>query len=108
MNILTAHQVKQKMDQNPETKLIMVLGTKAYNKGHIPGSLDISDLEVVKRTFSKSTQIIVYCSDITCPVSYKAYKRLEKAGYEKIFRLAGGLQEWEESGFDLIKDNTNN
>jgi len=104
MNILTAPQVKQKMDQNSKIKLIMVLGTKAYNISHIPDSLDISNVETVKKTFSKSTEIIVYCSDIACPVSYKVYKKLEKAGYKKIYRLAGGLQEWEESGFDLIKD----
>jgi len=103
MNILTAHEVKQKMDQDPEIKLIMVLGTQAYNKSHIPHSLDISNVETVIRTYSKSTEIIVYCSDLTCPVSYKAYTRLEQAGFENIFRLAGGLQEWEESGFDLIK-----
>ena len=107
MNILTAHQVKEKMAQNPETKLIMVLGTNAYNKAHIPGSLDMSDIETVKMTFSKNVEIIVHCSDVACPASYKAYGLLEQAGYKNIYRLAGGLNEWEESGFDLITDNTN-
>ena len=108
MKILTALQVKNKMEQDPNIKLVMTLSAKAYAKCHIPGSLNISDIEVAKKQFPKNTKIIVYCSDQACLASYYAYQELEKAGYQNIWRFAGGLVEWSTEGFPLKESNTIN
>lgn len=103
MNILTAQEVKNKITQNPEIKLIMTLSPIAYQKCHIPNSLNVWDINLAKAQFSKETEIIVYCSDKTCMASFYAYQQLEEEGYQKIWRFAGGLVEWEEMGFDLVE-----
>lgn len=106
MKILNAEQVKKRMISNPETKLVMTLGPKAFAKCHIPGSINIYDIEVAKQQFSKGVDIIVYCSDQSCRASFYAYEQLEKAGYENIWRFAGGLREWSGAGYPLIESKT--
>lgn len=102
MKILTANQVKNKMEQNPKIGLVMTLGPKAFAKAHIPGSLNVWDINTAKERFPKEMEIIVYCSDKTCMASYAAYQQLENAGYQNIWRFAGGLMEWTEMGYPLV------
>ncbi len=104
MNVLTANEVKQIMQTKPDTVLIMVLNSAAYEKAHIPKSINIDNISIAEQQFSKDTHIIVYCSDSTCMASFQAYKQLELAGFNKIWRFAGGLREWDEMGYELIKN----
>jgi len=101
MKILNAQQVKRKMSEDQSIKLVMTLGEKAFTKCHIPGSLCISDIDSAIKKLPKNTEIIVYCSDKTCMASYYAYQQLEQAGYENIWRFAGGLMAWNKAGFAL-------
>ena len=102
MKILTAQQVQIKTTENPKIKLVMTLGPKAYTKCHIPGSLNIWDIETAKSKFTKDTEIIVYCSDRACAASFHAYNQLKREGYQNIWRFAGGLVEWSEAGYPLV------
>lgn len=104
MKTLTAPQVKNKLENDPEVQLVMTLYPQAFDKCHIPKSINIWDIEMAKQRFSKSTEIIVYCSDHTCMASYQAYHELEKAGYQNIWRFSGGLREWNEAGYPLIEE----
>ena len=101
MKILTAQQVNNKIKENPTIQLVMTLGPKAFAKAHIPGSHNIWDINLAKEQFPKDTEIIVYCSDKTCMASYAAYQQLEHAGYQHIWRFAGGLVEWSEAGYEV-------
>ena len=101
MKILTAQQVKNKMEHQADVRLVMTLGPKSFNKCHIPGSLNIWDIKTAEKAFPKEAEIIVYCSDHTCMSSYYAYKQLENAGFNNIWRFAGGLVEWHQAGYDL-------
>ena len=102
MNIISAEQVKEIIENDSEIKLIMVLSKEAFTKAHIPGSINISDIENAKHSLELQEKIIVYCSDINCVASYYAYQQLEQAGYKNIWRFAGGLKEWEDAGFELV------
>lgn len=101
MKTLTAQEVKQKLQENPDTKLVMTLGPAAFDKCHIPGSLNVWDIKTAEALFPNDVEIIVYCSDRSCMASYYAYQQLERAGYENIWRFAGGLTEWDQNGFPL-------
>ena len=101
MKILTAIQVRKLLKSDPEIRLVMVLGNKAYEKAHIPGSINISNIEDARIEFPRHTKIIVYCSDHACVASYQAYLLLENAGYKNIWRFAGGLREWSDAGYEL-------
>ena len=101
MKTLTALEVKNKLSISPETMLVMTLGPEAFKKCHIPGSLNISDIETALQRLNKDDQIIVYCSDKQCLASYFAYQQLEQNGFQNIWRFAGGLLEWTENGFPI-------
>lgn len=101
MKILTAKEVNQKLTDESDIILVMVLSEKAFQKAHIPNSLNISDIEVAKEKLPIESKIIVYCSDSACVASYQAYQQLESAGYKNIWRFAGGLLEWNEAGYKL-------
>ena len=101
MNILTANQVKRKISEEPTTHLIMVLNESAFKKAHIPGSLNISNIDDALKLLSINEPIIVYCSDNACIASYMAYQQLDQAGYKHIWRFAGGLREWTEHGYEV-------
>jgi len=103
MKTLSALQVKNKIAQNPKTKLVMTLGPHAYAKCHIPGSLNIWNIESAKMQFERNVEIIVYCSDRTCLASIYAYQQLEQAGYSRIWRFSGGLVEWNKAGYPLVE-----
>ena len=101
MKILSAQQVKNKMERNPQAKVVMTLGPKAYAKSHIPGSINIWNITLAKEQFSQDTEIIGYCSDQRCMASYYAYQQLAQAGFNNIWRFAGGLNEWSDAGYPL-------
>ena len=89
------------MNSNTDIQLVMTLGPKAFTMCHIPGSLNIWDIETALDRFDLDDEIIVYCSDVACLASYYAYMQLEDAGFTNIWRFAGGLREWSQSGYPL-------
>jgi rhodanese-related sulfurtransferase len=45
--------------------------------------------------------IVIHCSNPLCPANIIGDQILERNGYKKIRRYAGGLQDWEEAGYPL-------
>ena len=103
MKTLTAQQVKTLMSSQDDLQVIMTLSPAAFAKSHIPGSINIWNTDDALASIPKDTQIVVYCSDVTCMASYHAYNELIAAGYQNVWRFAGGLLEWEAAGYQLIE-----
>ena len=102
MNLISREELKKKIDNNDEFKLVMTLGDFAFNAKHIPGSIQIDNEEKrKKKLLSPEDEIVVYCSGPNCTASLKAYSLLAKAGFTNIRRFAGGLEEWEDAGYPL-------
>ena len=106
MRTLTASEVKAMMDNNPQVQVVMTLSPAAFAKCHIPGSINIWDVNTAKSRFSPETPIILYCTDTTCMASYQAYHEMERAGYQKLWRFAGGLVAWAAAGYPLNQQPT--
>lgn len=87
-------------------KLLDVLSSDSYNKGHIDGALSFPVNEINKATagsrLSKSDDIIVYCGSFQCSASTEAAKKLSALGYN-VLDYKGGLKEWQEKGNQLVK-----
>ena len=49
-------------------------------------------------------EIIVYRAHVHCPASIRAYRLLERSGYTRVRRYAGGIADWEEAGYPLAGD----
>ena len=101
MNYINAKQLKSFMDEGFEFKLINALEEHKFRAKHIPGSLNFHTKEDIKKNLSKDDLIIVYCTDAACNKSIIFYHFLESMGFEKIFRFAGEMCEWEEKCYPV-------
>ena len=55
-------ELKGKLERGDDFTLAMVLGEWTYRAKHIPGSLNVTTLEVALEIFDPEDEIIVYCS----------------------------------------------
>jgi rhodanese-related sulfurtransferase len=101
LNLIDRDELKEKLDQGEDFKLVMTLGEWAFRASHIPGSLNINDIEISKELLSPDEEIVVYCSDERCISSRAAYHFLIQNGYKNVRRYAGGLSDWDDAGYPL-------
>lgn len=101
MRLIDREEVKQKLDRGDDFKLVMVLGEWAYRAKHIPGSLHLDTIEKALQALDTNDEIVVYCSGPSCVASVAAYRMLTQNGYGNVRRYAGGLEDWERSGYPL-------
>jgi hypothetical protein len=48
MNLISREELKEKLDRGDKFKLVNALGEWAFNAKHIPGSINISNIQVKK------------------------------------------------------------
>jgi rhodanese-related sulfurtransferase len=101
MKLITRQELKAKLDQDDDFKLVMVLREYAFNAKHIPGSLHIFNPKEVREVLDPNDEIIVYCSGPDCHASVDAFYILREMGYTNVRRYAGGILDWEEAGYPL-------
>ena len=102
---IKAEELKEKMDNEEDFTLINVLSRDEYKKEHIPGSINIPYKEIAQHSdgLEKDDEIIVHCSDIFCDASPTAASKLEKLGFENVIDFEGGMDEWKEKGYPVVK-----
>lgn len=91
---ITLEELKEK--QSRGSIIIDVRNKRAYNEGHIEGSINIPEYEI-NRLFTKiipykDMPIVVYCSSGYRSVT--AYRKLKKLGYTEVYNLYGGLENY--------------
>jgi rhodanese-related sulfurtransferase len=101
MNLISREELKGKLDQAADIKLVFALGAWQYRAKHIPGSLHFNDRAEALQRLEQDDEIIVYCSNPACAASRFAYRFLMNHGYKNVRRYAGGLSEWEDAGYLL-------
>jgi rhodanese-related sulfurtransferase len=104
VRVISADELKAKLDQKDDFKLVNALGEWEFRAKHIPGSLHFPTIREALRTLKPEQEIVVYCSNPSCRASYLMYRELQKRGFKKIRRFEGGLAAWEESGYPLEGD----
>ncbi|MGH8581536.1 MAG: rhodanese-like domain-containing protein [Gammaproteobacteria bacterium] len=89
-----------------EAVVIDVRDKSAYKKGHIAGALSIPLAEAKQRIaeidIDRKRPIVLYCHSGNTSVG--AVGDLVKAGFENIYRLKGGMLEWQDSHLPVTKD----
>lgn len=101
MNTLSRADLKRMNEQQHEDfVLINVLPQKAFNESHIRTSVNVPHerddfTEMVEAIAGrKDRKIVVYCASFDCDASPKAAKKLEAAGFTKVFDYEGGTKDW--------------
>lgn len=103
---ITKNQLKKKLDQNSNLKLVNVLSEKKFEEKHIPSSINIPVTEIEKsapQRLDKEDEIVVYCADFECQASPKAAKKLEELGFKNIYDYEGGIDDWQDAGYKIVE-----
>ena len=97
MNLIDRDELREKLERHDEFMLVMALPAHSSANKRIPTSLNLAALHGL----DPDEEIVVYCGGEYCAESIYAYYRLERAGFTRIRRYAGGIPDWEEAGFPL-------
>jgi rhodanese-related sulfurtransferase len=101
MNTITRDELKARLDSREPVQLMMALGRQDYERLHIPGSINFENWEDAAQALSREQELVIYCANPYCPASVRAYLQLEKQGFTRLARFAGGIEEWMAAGFPL-------
>ena len=101
MWMITLEDLQEKMDRGDDFKLVMTLAEWAYQMSHIPGSININNLQQAQDLLDPDDDIVVYCSDTNCLASRAAYHYLTSNGFKHVRRFSGGLADWQAAGLPL-------
>ena len=107
MQTISRDQLKQWKDQGEDFELINVLGEDSFRTAHIPGSDNIPlgaenfEQEVEQKAGGKDKPIVVYCANHECTASPSAAKKLEEAGFSRVYDYEGGVKDWQAGGNEI-------
>ena len=101
MNLISREELREKLDAKDDFKLVMTLSEDAYRSKHIPRSVCVETVADALALLDRDDDVVVYCADVYCASSIYAYFALERAGYRRVRRYAGGVADWEGAGYRL-------
>lgn len=91
---------KMNEEKKEDFVLINVLPRAAFREAHIRTSINIPheeegfEAEVEKVSAGKDRIVVVYCASKECDASPKAARKLDKAGFERVYDYEGGTRDW--------------
>lgn len=92
---MSEQQLKKMVEQG--AVLLDVRSPQEFEEGHLENAISLPEYEIKEKANSmlpdKMQIIIVYCS--TGHRSQKAQKTLQKFGYEKVYNLCNGLENYD-------------
>ena len=103
MKLIARDELREKLERGDEFKLVMTLSPLAYQAKHIPTSLHFDTAEEMLGALDQGEEIIVYCADRHCSASIYTYRLLERRGYRYVRRYPGGVDDWEQAGYPLVR-----
>ena len=107
MIIVSREELKRKLDDREDFKLINCLGELMFRAKRIPGSIRFESLKHALDTLDPKEEVIVYCSNFDCPASVLVYQQLLDHGFKNLGRYVGGIADWEDAGYPLEGEHVN-
>lgn len=101
---ITAEQAKKLYDEG--VAIIDVRNSRLYARRHIPGAhhLDLKTAyseDALAALASKDEAIVIYCSGVKCPRSYRASEQAVSWGYSNVKYFRGGIVDWRNAGYPV-------
>jgi len=89
---------------NTKFIVVNVLSKRVSIDCRIPGSVNVPvhKLATTFRSWSKDTNIVLYCAGLSCPLSNYAFDALRKLGFTNVRVFDGGLRTWKGNNFPTI------
>ena|SRR5579871_5687831 len=102
----TVNEVKAKLDRGEKFTLVDVREESEFAKDHLPGAIHLGK-GVIERDIEKAvpdtkTPMVLYCGGGFR--SALAADNLQKMGYTDVISMDGGVREWREKGYEMVKE----
>ena len=104
MITIIREELKKKLDDGEDFKLINCLDDWMFRAKRIPGSIHFESLKHALDTLNPREEVIVYCSNSGCTASVLVYQQLMEHGFQNLRHYAGGIADWEDAGYPLEGD----
>ena len=101
METIDRDELKAQLDAGADLRLVMAMHQTHFEKAHIPGSVQLFELDRASELLQPDDHIVVYCSDRHCSASRLVGQKLIDAGYVHVTHYPGGLSDWLEGGYEL-------
>jgi len=99
-------EVKRRMDRGDKFLLVDVREESEYAKDHLPGAIHLGkgviERDIEARVPELNKEMVLYCGGGFR--SALAADNLQKMGYTNVISMDGGIRDWREKGFPLVKD----
>jgi rhodanese-related sulfurtransferase len=97
--------VKKRMDAADKFVLVDVREESEYAKDHLPGAIHLGrgviERDIEARVPELNTEMILYCGGGFR--SALAADNLQKMGYTNVISMDGGIRDWREKNYPLVK-----
>jgi len=97
---LNVEQTRERLDANPQARLIDVREDNEWQAGHAAGASHmgrgIIERDIEEAVPDKGTELILYCGG-----GYRsalACDNLQRIGYTNVYSMDGGWKAWKDSG----------
>src|SRR5512140_1208490 len=101
----TVDDVKRRLDRGDPLTLIDVREESEFAKDHLPGAIHIGkgilERDIETRFPDTSRELILYCGGGFR--SALAADNLQKMGYTSVISMDGGIRDWREKNYPLVK-----
>jgi rhodanese-related sulfurtransferase len=101
----TVDAVKAKLDGGGKVLLIDVREESEFAKDHLPSAIHLGkgiiERDIEARVPELTTPMVLYCGGGFR--SALAADNLQKMGYRAVISMDGGIREWREKGYPLVK-----
>jgi rhodanese-related sulfurtransferase len=102
---VSREDLREKIEGGEEFALVDALSPMSYAMSHLPGAISMPPERVdelaSRRIPDRSTEVVVYCADVTCDSSVIVANRLIELGYRDVRHYAEGKRDWAGAGLPL-------
>jgi rhodanese-related sulfurtransferase len=102
----TVDEVKKRLDRGEKFMLVDVREESEFAKDHLPGAVHLGkgviERDIEARLPDANTELILYCGGGFR--SALAADNLQKMGYKNVISMDGGIREWREKNYPLVRD----
>lgn len=97
--------IKSRIDRGDKFVLVDVREESEYAKDHLPGAIHLGkgiiERDIEARVPELGTELVLYCGGGFR--SALAADNLQKMGYTNVISMDGGIRDWREKGYPLVK-----
>lgn len=101
----TVDEIKRRLDRGDKLMLVDVREDSEFAKDHLPGAVHLGkgviERDIEARVPDPKTEMVLYCGGGFR--SALAADNLQKMGYTNVISMDGGIREWREKKYPLVR-----